>query len=411
MLLLAPIHAIPADLTGTYSGSLTCKWVSASGEKFTTKDDTTLMVSQSQTLETGSPITARIPETGYYFGNVVFDASSPSKKGAGVINDCAHRWGDETFTYEMLYFTSNSTPDSYEGGMKLAGVIDHSGSDGSIGKCAGSFKRLDAADPDVPFCPAVPPGPPGPNAYHVVLNGFSRQVLTSDSYPGILGTSARTVSWWYRSHVGSFPGVWGIIAWGFGDGGREWAIQLESFDGGGINLDVYETKIAWTANKNAAMAALQDGQWHHLVMTAPANGTMGDVRLYLDGTLLPVVSVNGGQLSTDYHTEDGTSRGPAWLFRAGTRPLGDYADVDFDEIALWNSELSAGAISEIYNNGGPTDLTVNGTLYQDASALQLYWRFEEGSGLATQDSSGNGHEGVLSSGDAITSWGAPGANR
>ena len=411
VLLLASSHATGADLVGTYSGKLTCKWVSSSGEKFTTKDASMLEVSQTQTLGTSDNVTLRLPNIGYYFGNVIFDPRNPAKAGSGVVNDCAHRWNSNAFTYEMLHFKSSSTPGQVKGGIKVDGIIDHSGADGSIGTCAGSFVRVDVADPDVPFCPAVPPGPPGPNAYHTVLNGFSRQVIGSDGYPGILGGSARTVSWWYRSHVSSLPAVWGLIAWGFGDGASEWAVLFEGVDGGGISLDVYGAKIAWTANKNAAMAALQDGQWHHLVMTAPTSGTMGDVRLYLDGTLLPVVSVVGGQLATSYNTRDGTARGTDWLFRAGSRPGGNYADVDFDEIAIWNEELSAGAVSEIYNNGGPTDLTQDGTIYQSASALQLYWRFQEGTGLTTQDSSGHGHGGTLSAGDAITSWGAPGANR
>ena len=52
------------------------------------------------------------------------------------------------------------------------------------------------------------------NDFHVVLNGFSQEVHASDGYTGILGTSERTLSWWYRSHVGSFPSVWGLVYWG-----------------------------------------------------------------------------------------------------------------------------------------------------------------------------------------------------
>jgi len=400
VLLLVSSHAAAADLTGTYSGKLACKWVNASGQKFTTNDSSSLELSQPQTTDTGASVRVRIPSIGYYFGNVIFDPLSPSKKGTGVVNDCAHRWNANGFTYEMLHFKSKSTPDQVKGAISVEGIVDHSGSDGSIGTCTGSFVRIDASNPDVPFCPAVPPGPPGPNAYHTVLNGFSRQVIASDNYTGVLGTSARTVSWWYRSHVSTFPPVWGVIFWG-----QMWSVQLEDFDGGGINCECGGTKIAWTASKNAAMGNLQDRQWHHLVMTAPAGGTFADVKLYLDGSLLPVVYVVGGQLATAYNTAAGLA------FRAGSRDLGNYADADFDEVAVWNVELSAGAISEIYNNGGPTDLTQDGTLYQDSAALQLYWRFEEGTGLATQDSSGNGHGGTLSSGDPITSWGAPGANR
>lgn len=135
------------------------------------------------------------------------------------------------------------------------------------------------------------------NDFHVVLNGFSQEVQTADPFAGILGTSARTISWWYRSHVNSFPSVWGIIFWG-----DMWSIQLEGVDGGGIACECGGTKIAWTANKNPAIGSIQDGQWHHLVMTAPTNGNFGDVALYLDGARFAVVYVLGGSLANTYNT-------------------------------------------------------------------------------------------------------------
>jgi hypothetical protein len=232
------------------------------------------------------------------------------------------------------------------------------------------------------------------NSFSVVLNGFSQEVVASDDYGGVLGTNARTISWWYRSHVNSFPPVWGVVFWG-----QMWSVQLESFDGGGIACECGGTKIAWTGNKNPTMASLQNGQWHQMVMTAPGNGNFGDIELYLDGELLPVVAVRGGSLTRAYDTSPGGS------FRVGARDLGNHADADIDEVALWDVELSAAEVTEIFNGGVPTDLTQNGSSYTNAGRLQLYWRFEEGAGLATSDVSGNGHGGLLVDGNSIDSWG------
>jgi hypothetical protein len=232
------------------------------------------------------------------------------------------------------------------------------------------------------------------NNFHLVLNGFSQEVVASDDYGGVLGTNARTISWWYRSHVNSFPPVWGIAFWG-----QMWSIQLESFDGGGIACECGGTKIAWTGNKNPTIASLQNGQWHQFVMTAPANGNFGDIKLYLDGQLLPVVAVRGGSLTRTYNTS------PGLPFRVGARDLGNHADADMDEVALWDVELTAAEIAEIFNGGAPVDLTQNGSTYANAGRLQLYWRFEEGAGLQTGDVSGNGHGGTLVAGDAVDSWG------
>jgi hypothetical protein len=76
-----------------------------------------------------------------------------------------------------------------------------------------------------------------------------------------------------------------------------------------------------------------------------------------------------------------------------------------DEVALWDVELTAAAVAEIFNGGIPTDLTQSGSSYTSAASLQLYWRFEEGAGLTTADLSGHGHSGVLIAGDTIDSWG------
>ena len=59
------------------------------------------------------------------------------------------------------------------------------------------------------------------NNFHIVLNGFSQEVHASDGYTGVLGTNARTLSWWYRSHVNSFPSVWGVVHWG-----QHWTVQV-----------------------------------------------------------------------------------------------------------------------------------------------------------------------------------------
>ena len=55
------------------------------------------------------------------------------------------------------------------------------------------------------FCLLGAPTAAVANNFHVVLNGFSQEVVASGNYGGVLGTNARTISWWYRSHVNTFP--------------------------------------------------------------------------------------------------------------------------------------------------------------------------------------------------------------
>jgi hypothetical protein len=239
------------------------------------------------------------------------------------------------------------------------------------------------------------------NDSHIVLNGFSQEVHASDGYEGILGSGARTISWWYRSHQATFPNVWGILQWGF-----MWTVQLEAqYENGIIALEATGTggtKFGWSVLRNPEIASLQNGQWHHLVLTAPASGTMEDVNLYLDGSPVGVVTVLGGTLTNAYNTP---SNLPHSILRVGARYLGNHSDADLDEVALWNVELTAAAVAEIFNGGIPTDLRQNWSSYTNAADLQLYWTFEEGTGLTTTDLSGNGHAGILIAGDSADSWG------
>ena len=85
-----------------------------------------------------------------------------------------------------------------------------------------------------------------PNDYHVVLNGFSQEVHASDGYEGILGSGARTISWWYRSHQTAFPGRWGIIHWGW-----VWSITMRRLDDGILTISGGNAYIGWNGLRNS----------------------------------------------------------------------------------------------------------------------------------------------------------------
>ena len=80
--------------------------------------------------------------------------------------------------------------------------------------------------------------------------------------------------------------------------------------------------------------------------------------------------------------------------------IGAYSSASFtfngiiDEVSIWNTALSAGSISNIYNNGVPTDLLGD----SNSANLQGWWRFEEGSGTSATDSSTNSNTGTLTNG-------------
>ena len=68
---------------------------------------------------------------------------------------------------------------------------------------------------------------------------------------------------------------------------------------------------------------------------------MEDIRLHLDGSNVPAVTVVGGTLANAYNTPADNLR--VSIFRIGARPLGNQASADMDEVALWNVELPRAA--------------------------------------------------------------------
>ena len=76
---------------------------------------------------------------------------------------------------------------------------------------------------------------------------------------------------------------------------------------------------------------------------------------------------------------------------------GNYAFTGLiDEVSIFNAALDGTAISAIWNNGTPTDLSEDGNLVG-------YWRMEEGTGTTVADGSSNSNTGTLTNSPAWSS--------
>jgi len=129
-------------------------------------------------------------------------------------------------------------------------------------------------------------------------------------------------------------------------------------------------------------SAITDTNWHHIVATYDGSANTSGINLYLDGNL------NNG-------TVTGTISGDidnSFPFCIGSRnELGAFFDGKIDEVAIFNAELSASDVTDIYNSGEPTDLS-------SYSNLVSWWRFEEGSGTTATDSGSGGNNGTITNG-------------
>lgn len=134
---------------------------------------------------------------------------------------------------------------------------------------------------------------------------------------------------------------------------------------------------AYDRISKAANTADFAGQWNHWAMTK--NTATGDMRIYLNGNL--------------WHSGTGMNRSMAGItgFVIGANALnfgGNY-DGFVDEFRVWDVELDQATIQDWMNK----DVTGS---HPNATNLRAYYQFNEGTGYAVSDASGNGFDAVLS---------------
>jgi hypothetical protein len=143
------------------------------------------------------------------------------------------------------------------------------------------------------------------------------------------GTSDMAVSFWLK---GSFirglqlgrgfkanNGFTNQVAWTLRHvGGSNYALTLSGLSGGNIDHPTVVT----------------DGEWHHILITQ--NG--GSCFIYVDGNAASLSST--GNMNGDINV---------WTF--GWNGAGGAQDVDYDELAMFNTGFSQSDVDEIYNNG------------------------------------------------------------
>ena len=210
--------------------------------------------------------------------------------------------------------------------------------------------------------------PPFSNTYSTDYDGIDAYIEVAND-TSINFTSAFSVSMWFKTTSSNvmYPITHGSAS------EIKYLIQLYSpIDR--IRLQIYDGSNVRTIVDNTQV--FDDGQWHHLAFTTDGLTTTDGVKVYFDGNLL----TNEGTLSNS-----GINSTTLNLF-IGQIPSTSRFAGNIDEVALFNSELSASDITAI--SSSPIDLSTY-------SSLVSWWRFEEGSGLTATDSGSGGNDGTL----------------
>ena len=132
-------------------------------------------------------------------------------------------------------------------------------------------------------------------------------------------------------------------------------------------------------------------EWFHVAATY--NGVGGSsaqdgIKLYVNGVRSDTTDDTKNTYTAMHNTTE--------PFRIGAYTVGHISPPgNADEVAIFNSELSSGDITAIYNSGTPQSL-------DSYSSLISWWRFEEGSGTTAIDSGTGGNNGTLVNGVAYS---------
>ena len=234
-------------------------------------------------------------------------------------------------------------------------------------------------------------GPAFSNNYSIVLDGTNDVVDLRDGstspagFP--LGNSARTMSAWVKPTTVS-GGSYHIFSYGNADQTEfiGWSQKNQT-----MVVDQYKAGGVKPATGNIMVA----DEWQHVALVL-SGGT--GVLMYRNA--VAVLDSNFSAVLDTVHGAYGTTIGGIFW---SSNFIQTYPG-NIDEVAIWNVELDADAITAIYNSGVPIDLASDSGNYDNSGDLVGYWRFEEGSGTEAAETTGttNVYAGTLTNGAAYS---------
>jgi len=215
------------------------------------------------------------------------------------------------------------------------------------------------------------------NKYSVAFDGVDSAIVGSNSL-GI--TSGISISVWVKTTDASsgFKQIIGEYNWASPASNANWLLYLSN-TGNRIAFLNYNDAGQRPINIVVpdADANIDDGQWHHILVTWDNTTNTNSFKIFFDGDIVlqHTPSLTGIR---------SVSSTPVYI--ASGQGSSVYLESNIDEVAVWDSDQSSNA-STIYKEGAPADL---------ASLNPLsWWRFEEGSGSTATDSGSGGNDATL----------------
>jgi hypothetical protein len=211
------------------------------------------------------------------------------------------------------------------------------------------------------------------NSYHLLLDG-------TDDHAEVTGSSEIQISypltisaWIYPTVNASFNNIRTVVSWGSASQGQGRFLGVTNATNN-LSFQTYQSQVT-------SSTALSLNTWYHVAATVDT----GSTKLYIDGSL-DTTSSNTLNSFTYSKTHVGE------LYYSQTSSARHFAG-KIDELALFNSVLSADEIAQVYNSRVAFNLNLNKGNYTSSSNLKAWWRMgdgtENGSGTTIYDMSNN----------------------
>jgi len=217
------------------------------------------------------------------------------------------------------------------------------------------------------------------NTYSIELDGIDAYVDCGDNNNLSFGDgstdSAFSISAWIKPDDSEKFRI--VFKYNATQSLREYYFQIAG--GQQLQVGLYDASNLGSLARNG-VTTIPENVWSHVAMTYNGNGSNTDIRIYLNGS-----PDNGSTAGSGTYTAMNNTSEPLLI---GEFDGGTSADGEIDEVAIFNTGLSAVDITNIYNGGVPTDLS-------EFSSLVSWWRFEEGSGTSVADSGSGSNTGTL----------------
>lgn len=232
------------------------------------------------------------------------------------------------------------------------------------------------------------------------------EVSAGDTFMDAVGTTGGTIAFWVRSS--DFYQTTNN-AYSYMIGGYHFAFpNVKSFyigtrnDGGNDRIIVYRADLnimtstftRWSDFKSTSADHLTDDTWHHIALVLKPFSSSWKTTLYVDGA-----QVGLSQLIGAVNASNTASPAHSNLSMTMARYNTSYDPFDFNELAIWDSELTSSEIDFIYDQGMQgMDFTKESGDYASSADLYAWYKMgddKDSSESNEPDSSGNDRDMTL----------------